>query len=225
MALSHTPRHLFLAAIAGLALAQSAAAETIRCPLDQIRREVTTALPEGWWNTPVVNNLTETRIITFSDGRDALQCVYGPAGSIQRYAPESASCRAVRGGFDCTLRATPGPTHSTGQVELRQTYAVDFDTGRVQPEGADLWFQAETADLLYLTPRNGARIGVGNRSNRGRDGCAEARLTTSRVSLSDVPVGSYVCMRTNEGRVSQFRLNDISGGQVKTLTIGYTTWR
>ncbi|MBD3679843.1 MAG: hypothetical protein HUJ27_15765 [Rhodobacteraceae bacterium] len=218
------PGRFALATLALMLLAPAASAETIRCPVSQIQSEVTTNLPNGWWNTPIANSLTDTRIITFSGGRKALQCVYGPAGSIQRYAPEG-DCRAVRGGFECAARATPGPTYSTGEVQLRQTYQVNFDNGSIGSNGADLWFQAETASLLYLTPINGARIGVGNRSNRGRDGCASARMTTSRVSLSDVPVGSYVCMKTNEGRISQFRLNNVSGGSPKTLTIGYTTWR
>lgn len=209
----------------GLLGVSAAEADTIRCPLDQIRSEVTTRLPDGWWNTPMVFSLRETRIVNVS-GRSALQCDYGPSGSIQRYAPDGADCRAVRVGFECRTAAASGPvTHSTGPVELDQTYLVDLDTGRVQRDGADLWFQAETTDLLYLTPVGGARIGVGNRANRGRDGCASARMSSNRVSLRDVPVGSYICMMTGEGRVSQFRLNDISGGSPKRLSLGYTTWR
>jgi len=46
------------------------------------------------------------------------------------------------------------------------------------------------------------------------------------VRLADVPVGSYVCVRTNEGRISQFRMNAITpAAAASTLTIGYTTWR
>jgi len=224
-ALLRLARPAALALLALPAFGAAAQAETIRCPLDQIRREVTTPLPGGWWNTPIVNSLTETQITTFGDGRKALQCIYGSAGSIQRYAPDGAECATVRGGFDCRTASRGPETHSTGPVELRQTYQVDFDSGRVTTSGADLWFQAETADQLYLTPVGGARIGVGNRANRGYDGCRTARMTRSRVALSDVPVGSYICMITGEGRVSQFRMNDISGTISKTLSMGYTTWR
>jgi hypothetical protein len=38
-------------------------------------------------------------------------------------------------------------------------------------------------------------------------------------------VGSYVCVRTNEGRISQFRINAISSGSPRTLSLGYTTWQ
>ena len=51
-----------------------------------------------------------------------------------------------------------------------------------------------------------------------------ASYSTARVPLSAVPVGSYICMKTNQGRTSQFRMNAITGLSVKNLEIGYTTW-
>lgn len=205
--------------------AAPASAETISCPHSQIRREVTTALPGGWWNTPIVNSLTEARVITIG-GRKALQCVYGPAGSIQRNAPDGVNCRVNGRGFECARASASASTFSTGPLEIPQTWTADLDRGRVgNGPGVDIWFQAQTADLLYVTPRNGAKLGVGNRRNRGFDGCRGARFTTDRVSLRDIPVGSYICARTNEGRISQFRVNAVSGGSPKTLKLGYTTWR
>lgn len=207
------------------ALPQTASAERINCPHSQIRREVTTSLPSGWWNTPIVNSLTEVRVITIG-GRKALQCVYGGAGRIQRYAPDGATCRTAGRAFECDTAAARPRTFSTAALEIRQTWTADLDHGAVgNSAAADIWFQAETADLLYISPRNGARLGVGDRSNRGYAGCSSARFTRNRVSLRDIPVGSYVCVRTNEGRISQFRVNDISGGSPKTLKIGYTTWQ
>ena len=118
----------------------------VECPLDDARRTITNPLPEGWWTTPFVNNLSETRVQEIG-GRRALMCVYGGSGSVQRYEPEGYSCTAVTGGFDCRrgspqpprpTRSNPG-THSTGQVELRQTYMVDLDEGRTGGrDGADL---------------------------------------------------------------------------------------
>jgi hypothetical protein len=153
-------------------------------------------------------------------------CVYGGSGSIQRYEPDGYTCTAGTGGFDCRRGGAPtNPgTYATGQVELRQTYLVDLDEGRAVQPGADLWFEAETRDNLYLTPRNGAEIWVGDRSNRNYEGCVRGSFSASRVPLSAVPVGSYVCVRTDQGRISQFRMNAISPGSPKTLTLGYTTW-
>jgi hypothetical protein len=224
------------AGVAGVitALAGQAAAATIDCPATQVRREITTPLPGGWWNTPIVDRLSDTRVVNIG-GRPALQCVYGQAGSVQRNAPVGETCTATPRGFVCRPLRPPVPppppprpaeTFSTGPVSLPQTYLVNLDNGNVTsgPQ-ADLWFQAETATRLFLAPQNGAMIAVGDRSNRGFAGCSRAAFSSARVPLAAVPVGSYVCVRTNQGRISQFRVNGISGGPVKTLQLGYTTWR
>lgn len=215
-------RRLALAALGSAILAGPALAAQIDCPLSQVRREITTQLPNGWWNTPMVSRLSDTRVIQIS-GRPALQCIYGAAGRIQRNAPNGQTCTASALGFIC-VSASPG-TYSTGTLHIPQTWAADIDRGAVGQDGADIWFQAETASLLYLVPRNGAKIGVGARSARGFEGCRSARMSNARVSLRDIPVGSYVCMRTSEGRISQFRVNAVTGGSPKKLSIGYTTWR
>jgi len=220
-----------LATLASAAAVETASAAILRCPLSLARRTITTPLPGGWWTTPIINRLSATRLVTFGDGSKALQCVYGASGSVQRKPPAGQSCRAVRGGFRCNIMLHPRPitprpqTFSTGRINLRQTSLADFDRNSSARRAADIRFQAETRDLLYLVPWNGAKIGVGNRSNRGFAGCSTARMSTHRVSLRDVPVGSYVCIRTNEGQISQFRMNAISRGSPKTLSLGYTTWR
>lgn len=122
------------------------------------------------------------------------------------------------------LPVTP-VTYSTGPLVIPQTWLADLDEGHVDSTGADIWIEAETASLLYVTPRNGAKIAVGDRSNRGFDGCSAASFSSARVSLADIPVGSYVCAKTNEGRISQFRVNAISGISPKNLSLGYTTWQ
>ncbi|HYD89783.1 MAG TPA: hypothetical protein VEA80_20045 [Vitreimonas sp.] len=214
--------------------AAPAAADTIECPLSQARRTVTNDLPSGWWTTPIVNNLSETRIQEIG-GETALVCVYGASGSVQRNAPANQTCTARTGGFDCAPRIrlvplprpTPSPapaTHSTGPLSVPQTYVFDLDAGSVGGEG-DIWFQAVTASQLFLTPRGGAQMAVGDGSNRGLAGCSAASFSATRVALSEIPVGSYVCVRTSEGRISQFRMNAISSGSPKTLTLGYTTWQ
>jgi hypothetical protein len=86
-----------------------------------------------------------------------------------------------------------------------------------------MWFQSQGSQL-YINPRNGAQLGVGNKTNRGYLGCANEVYTPNRVSLNTLAPGNYVCVVTSEGRVSQFRVNAILGGSPRTLRIGYTTW-
>ena len=119
-------------------------------------------------------------------------------------------------------------THSTGGISIPQTYLADLDEGGVvNNPSADIWFEAVTASEMYLVPKNGARFWLGNGSNRGYDGCSSAgggSYSTARIPLEDVPVGTYVCVRTNEHRYSQFRVNQLTPGYPHTLKIGYTTW-
>ncbi|MFZ5669288.1 MAG: hypothetical protein ACOY4K_07325 [Pseudomonadota bacterium] len=215
------------AAVAALFSAAPALAHAveINCPAAQVRREITTPLPGGWWNTPIVNALTDTAVVTIG-GAPALQCRYGPAGSIQRNAPAGMACTARPGGFSCHSPTPPTPpTYSTGLVDLPQTYLVNLDNGAIASgAGADLWFQAATPTSMFLTPRNGARIAVGDGSNRGYHGCRVAAFSAAPVPLAAAPVGTYVCMRTNTGRIAQFRVNALSPGYPKTLQLGYTTW-
>ena len=76
-----------LLAAAFVASAGTASAQTtIRCPGDQMRKEIVTPLPDGWWQTPLVNRLTGTRIARIG-GEDTLICEYGPAGTVQRRVP------------------------------------------------------------------------------------------------------------------------------------------
>ncbi len=230
---------LFAFFFISLATAPTASAEAVNCPLSQARRTVTNDLPSGWWTTPIVSNLTSTRVQNIG-GTPALMCIYGESGSVQRNAPENHTCTARTGGFDCTptLRPVPIPRpiplprptpvaelHAQGGGVIRQTYMFDLDTGAEAAAGADLWFQAVTNTELYIAPQNGARLALGDRSERGFGGCSSASYSTSRIALSSIPVGSFVCVRTSDNRISQFRLAAISPSSPRVLTIQFTTWQ
>lgn len=215
--------------IANLSLVASAA--NITCPTQQVRREVTTSLPNGWWNTPLVSNLSDTRVIEIA-GRKALQCLYGPngaGGAIQRYAPDNQACSATAGGFNCLPIISEiqplHPVHSQGILSVPQTYLFDLDQSAVRQPGADVWFQAETHDRLYLVPRNGAKIGILAGGNANHNRCRAARKSTARISMWDLPVGTKVCYQTSEGRIGVFRITGLSAHSPKTLKIRHTTWR
>jgi len=127
-----------------------------------------------------------------------------------------------------TPHATPAPspvTYSTGPILLKQSHSANFDTGTVNTSGSDMWFHAVDPWHRYLTPISGARMAVGDRSNRGYYGCSAAHYSTHRVNITAMPVGSYVCVKTNAGRISQFRVNAVYGGAVRKMRLGYTTWR
>jgi hypothetical protein len=76
----------------------------IPCPLIEARTEVTTRLPEPWWNTPQVGKLERVSVQTIGGNR-TLVCeywAYGRTVGIMRVFPEGATdCSAEGNGFRC----------------------------------------------------------------------------------------------------------------------------
>lgn len=112
-------------------------------------------------------------------------------------------------------------TFSTGPIDLQQTFTANLDNGNVGGGGTDIWYQAVTAVEKYITPQGGAELALGDGSNRGYEGCFEESFSADRIPLADMPIGTYVCAKTNQGRISQFRVNGFVG---TTMKLGYTTW-
>jgi hypothetical protein len=71
---------------------------------------------------------------------------------------------------------------------------------------------------LYLEPRNGARIALGDR--RGGDSCRSS-LSNNRIAVTSLMVGYYVCYATNSGQRGDFRITGLSANAPRTLTIEY----
>lgn len=114
----------------------------------------------------------------------------------------------------------PAPvTYSSGPINLPQTFTADLDNGSVGGPGADIWYEAVTAFNKRITPQNGARIAFGDGS--GYAGCSAASFSNNPIPLAAIPPGTYVCVKTDQGRISQFRVNGFTG---TTMNIGYTTW-
>lgn len=112
-------------------------------------------------------------------------------------------------------------TYSTGSINLKQTFSANLDNGATSGNGRDIWYEAENALQKFITPRSGAKLALGNGTNRGFAGCSKASFSSNRVSIWEMPIGTYVCAKTNQGRISQFRLNGYTG---TTMRLGYTTW-
>ena len=130
--------------------------------------------------------------------------------------------------FTGTIAPPPPPTppsapvtHSTGAVDLPLTRRVNLDNGTIGPGGADLWYRPIGPMERRLVPVNGARMARGDGSNRGYDGCRSASYSPAALPRAALPVGTYVCVRTSAGRISQFRVNGYGGGEMR---LGYTTW-
>ncbi|MBL1420259.1 MAG: SH3 domain-containing protein [Alphaproteobacteria bacterium] len=109
-----------------------------------------------------------------------------------------------------------------GQAVLRQGQRLNLDTGLVGRSGADLQYIRAGNNRLYLRALNGARMAIGRRHNRGIIGCSAARYNSQQVSTNQMPVGSFICVKTSEGHVAQFRVNQITGA---AISIGFETYK
>jgi hypothetical protein len=110
-------------------------------------------------------------------------------------------------------------TYTTGPLNLPQTFTADLDSGSIGGAGSDIWYQAINPFNKRITPQNGATLAIGDGS--GYAGCSAASFSGSPLPLASIPPGTYVCVKTDEGRISQFRVNGFTG---TTMKIGYTTW-
>ena len=137
-----------------------------------------------------------------------------------------------------TPTAMPAPlppsAYSSGTLGIPPSWTANLDRGVLSKEAdADIWFRGSPNTVGYLHPIFGARIAVVGTTSIGRDGCAGAAWSppgggpgsnTFEIDVSNLPEGTYVCVLTNEGRYSEFRITAEVGPSPGTLNISYTTW-
>ncbi len=218
------------ATFAVLLSATPAGAETFNCPITTANRSITNTLPSGWYTTPVRSRLTETRVDNIG-GQPTMVCVYSEAGNVLREVAAGQTCTARSGGFECASSGGPAPmptsdAHSTGTFAVRGTYEFDLDEGAESPRAvAEFWYEVARNNETYFTPRNGARIAIIGASEPGYAGCTGATYTNARTRLETL-TGPWLCVRTNEGRVGQFRIDGVDHvATPRRMTITHTTWR
>ena len=102
--------------------------------------------------------------------------------------------------------------------------SVDFDGGVVTEVGADVWFEAKTATELFLAPRNGAALAAGDLSKRDFEACASETYSTDPISFHSIGIGSFICVKTNDGRIGSFRIDGLSQTSPRTLALNYVVW-
>lgn len=118
----------------------------------------------------------------------------------------------------------PGKVLAKGNLDVRQTFLFDLDEGRSGVgSDADLWFEAVTTSERYLTPRNGATIGLVRATDY--ESCSRARMSERRIPLDKLAGNVAVCLRTNRGNLASFRLREPVGLSPGVLKISYIVWK
>ena len=213
----------------------------IDCPLSQVRREITTPLPEGWWNTPIVDNLSGAEVQVIG-GRRTLVCKYGPAGQIMRLEPRRRDCVANRRGFDCR-RARPGADRAVPvapgwsgrprrppaacSAKARSNCARpsrSTSTRAASAAAARTCGSTRSRRWRCTLSRSAARGWPGRRRGRRRD-CAARTCATSASRLAGVNVGTTLCYRTGDGRSGELtRHRLLEPGPSRVIAVRLPTW-
>ena len=215
---------LFL--LAGFVPLRFAAAgyEAYSCPLESVRAEVLTAIPDDWEKPQYNRSLENTRVLEDRSPQE-LVCDYGEAGRIFRRAHERhTGCSAEIGGFVCATYPDTVPQVS-GLAQIGSGF--DLDAGRAasaDSEGRDVWFEDLSPAEQTLTGTNGALIGIAFQHPPDCHHCVHPNLRYhSRVPIKYLRAGTTVCIRTNENRYSIVRVLADVGAIAPSVPIQYRT--
>ncbi|MSM40853.1 MAG: PASTA domain-containing protein [Geobacter sp.] len=110
-----------------------------------------------------------------------------------------------------------------GNLDVRQTYQFDLDTGRVTQNDADFWFEAQTATERYLTPQNGAAMAVSTQ-RVDYQVCAAANFATQRFPVDRLPENRFFCVRTSRGKIAIIKLREQVGPSPGIMKISFVRW-
>jgi hypothetical protein len=127
-----------------------------------------------------------------------------------------------------TLTPSLTPTvevQAVGSASLALDDTLDLDTLFVNSDGSDLRFRTTLVDPSFqLVPLPGARISVFGSTQPGFFECRDADLRALPVFIDDLPLGAYLCHRTNLGLPGWFRLDTFDQG-TGTITLQVLTWK
>lgn len=137
--------------------------------------------------------------------------------------PPAAEINPDGGGTGPVVLVSGALTAQTGQD-------FEFDAGTVVAAGGDFAFNRMglVNPTFTLTPRNNAKIWLGNATARGYATCFAQRMSANYVTTAvTVPAaGAYACYVTSDGRVGELRISTLTpSGGGGSLALSYTTWQ
>ncbi|HSB89380.1 MAG TPA: NBR1-Ig-like domain-containing protein [Anaerolineales bacterium] len=123
----------------------------------------------------------------------------------------------------------PTPTsapavYKADKMTVDSSYNFDLDDGDPTASSGDKdgWYNAVSAAEQYLDPVNGAEFKRWGNSVPSYSDCKNASLSGDPISFDDLPVNTYVCYQTNEGRYGRFQIEDKT---TYTVDIDFRTWK
>ena len=126
-----------------------------------------------------------------------------------------------------TLTPSPTPTEMiqvSGPASLTPDDLLDLDSLAVNPGGgADLLYHANEQNMHWLSPQSTALLGVFGATQPSRSDCENANLSTASLPVESLATGTFLCHRTDEGRLGWTRLANLNPDDF-TLSVEVLTW-
>ncbi|RMF46184.1 MAG: hypothetical protein D6755_06955 [Anaerolineae bacterium] len=122
---------------------------------------------------------------------------------------------------------TPQPTtapQAAGPATLTLSDTLDLDANARNPAaGADLLLGQDTSLNPVFLPQNGAQIALWGGVAPSSEECQQSALATTPLRVDTMLVGTYVCYRTDAGRIGWLRLNGYLPDS-QTVNLAIYTW-
>jgi hypothetical protein len=100
---------------------------------------------------------------------------------------------------------------------------IDLDTLTLNSGDEDLAYVADESGYHWLSPQGGALLGVYGNTEPSLTSCQAAVMSPAPIAVESLPVGTYLCYDTNQGRYGRAQLIAINPENF-TLTLGLLTW-
>ena len=112
-----------------------------------------------------------------------------------------------------------GPTEKKLQLQISEE--ADLDKGVKTGQGEDIIFEEPKKGDRFIKPDDDARLAAFGPNKPSLKECEAASLAADSV---EVVVDSFLCVRTDEQRLSVVRIDKLSGPDSEILEISFTTF-
>jgi Ig-like domain from next to BRCA1 gene len=121
-----------------------------------------------------------------------------------------------------TATVTP-PGQVGGELSVTPGDTIDLDTITLNSGNEDLTYVADENGYHWLSPQSGALLGVYGNTEPSLASCQAAVMSPAPIAVESLPVGTYLCYATNQGRFGRALLVTLNPENF-TLTLDLLTW-
>jgi hypothetical protein len=121
-----------------------------------------------------------------------------------------------------TATATPQEA-ARGVLTAIPGDTLDLDTITLNGENEDLLYQVDATSFHWLSPQDGAVIGVYGSQKPSPADCASASMSSAPLAVESLSAGTFLCYTTGEGRLGRLLLQAIDPDNF-SLTLDLLTW-